>query len=325
MIGLFRSLNPLNLVVLVIVAGLFRLGVYFNPPGNLNFSIFESYASVLFNFSNQNLFSVESNLFFALVIVIIQAILFNRVINEYNLLGKPSFLPALMYVTCSSLLTNFLVLTPALLCNFLMIWMLNKFLSIHRKESAQSTMFDLGMIIAVGTLLYLPFITMMLLLWICLLIFRPFNWREWIAGIIGFLTLYFFIAVAYYLTDSYQKLKNFEVPLAIEFKLTGINIYDYLVIVPVLFILFLSAISIQQKLYRSYVHIRKSYLMLFFVFIFSMLSFFITSKYQVYHFLLAVPSIAVFMGFFFISATKKWFYESLYLVLAGCIIYFQFL
>jgi hypothetical protein len=162
-------------------------------------------------------------------------------------------------------------------------------------------------------------------LWICLLIFRPFNWREWIVGIIGFLTLYFFIAVAYYLTDSYQKSKNFEVPLAIEFKLTGIKIYDYLVLVPVLFILFLSVISIQQKLYRSYVHIRKSYLMLFFIFLFSMLSFFITSKYQVYHFLLAVPSVSVFMGFFFISATKKWFYESLYLVLAGCIIYVQFL
>jgi hypothetical protein len=325
MIGLFRSLNPINLVVLVIVAGILRVGIYFNPPDNLNFSVFESYAAVLFNASNQNLFSVESNLLFALIITLIQAIIFNRVINEYNLLGKPSFLPALMYVTCSSLLTHFLVLTPALLCNFLMIWMLNKFLSIHRKESAQSTMFDLGMIIAAGTLIYLPFIAMMLLLWICLIIFRPFNWREWVAGIIGFLTLYFFIAVAYYWTDSYQELKDFVVPLATEFKLIPINIYDYLVLIPVLFILFLSVISLQQKLYRSYVHIRKSYLMLFFALIFSMLSFFITSKYHVYHFLLAVPSAAVFMGFYFISATKKWFYEGLYLLLMVCIVYFQFL
>jgi hypothetical protein len=185
-------------------------------------------------------------------------------------------------------------------------------------------MFDLGMIIAVGALIYLPFAAMMFLLWICLIIFRAFNWREWTVGIIGFITVYFFIAVAYYWTDSFEELRNFKVPLAIDFKLFRINIYNYLVFIPLLLILFLSVISLQQKLYRSYVHIRKSYLMIFFMFVFALLSFFITSKYQVYHFLLAVPATAVFMGFYFISATKRWLYESLYLILVGCIIYFQF-
>ena len=324
MIGLFRTLNLLNLLMLGIIAVVLRLGILLNPPNNLDFSIFESYASVLFNIPTENLFSVETNLFLALILTFIQAILFNRIVNEYNLLGKQSFLPALMYVTCSSLLIHFLVLTPALICNFLVIWILDKFLSIHRKESAQATMFDLGMIIGVGALIYLPFVSMMLLLWICLIIFRPFNWREWLAGIIGFATVYFFIAVAYYWTDSYRDLQDFKVPLAIEFKLLQINIYNYLVLVPLVLILFLSIISLQQRLYRSYVHIRKSFLLLFFVLIFTLLSFFITSKYQVYHFLLAVPAASVFMGFYFMSATKRWFYESMYLIFVGCIIYFQF-
>ncbi|MBC8052991.1 MAG: beta-carotene 15,15'-monooxygenase [Sphingobacteriaceae bacterium] len=324
MIGLFRTLNPVNLLVLGILSILLRLGIILNPPTNLDFSIFESYASVLFNLPAGNLFDVRTNLLLALIITLVQAVLFNRVINEYNLLGKQSFLPALMYVTCSSLLVHFLVLTPALICNFLVIWILDKFLSVHRKESAQATMFDLGMMVAVGALIYLPFIAMMLLLWICLIIFRPFNWREWLAGVIGFITIYFFIAVAYYWTDSIEKLRDFEVPLAIEFKLFQINIYNYLVLIPLLLILFLSVISLQQRLYRSYVHIRKSFLLLFFMLIFMLLSFFITSKYQVHHFLLAIPAASVFMGYYFMSAGKKWFYESLYLILVGFIIYFQF-
>ena len=324
MINLFRTLNPINLLMLVILAVILRSGILLNPPETLDFTLFESYASVLFNLPSESLFSVETNLFLALLLTLIQAALFNKVVNEYNLLGKQSYLPALMYVTGSSLLVHFLVLTPVLVCNFLVIWMLNKFLSIHRKDSAQSVMFDLGMIIAVGTLIYLPFIAMMVLLWISLIIFRPFNWREWIVGIIGFVTIYFFIAVAYYWTDSLEELRSFKVPLAMEFKLPVINIYNYLVLIPLLLILFLSVISLQQKLYRSYVHIRKSYLMLFFVFVFSLLSFFITQEYPIYHFLLAVPAVAVFMGFYFISANKRWFYESLYLVLVGCIVYFQF-
>lgn len=325
MIGLFRTLNLLNLLLLGLIAIALRLGVFLNPPQNLNFSIFESYASVLFNIPVVNLLSVEANLFFALIITLVQAVIFNRIMNEYNLLGKQSFLPALMYVTCSSLLAHFVVLTPALLCNFLVIWILDKFLSVHRNESAQAAMFDMGMIIGVGSLVYLPFVAMMLLLWVCLIIFRPFNWREWLAGIIGFGTVYFFIAVAYYWTDSFAALRDFKVPLAIEFKLLTINIYDYLVLIPVLLVLFLSIVSLQQRLYRSYVHIRKSYLLLFFMLIFTLVSFFITSKYQVYHFLLSVPAASVFMGFYFMHGTKRWFYESIYLVMVGCIIYFQFI
>jgi hypothetical protein len=324
MIRLFKGLNPLILLVLVAIAILLRIGIFVNPPSKLDFALVEPYAAVLINFPAQNLLSIQENIIIALVIILIQAVLFNLVVNNYNLLGKSCYLPALMYVTTSSLLVPFMVLTPALLCNFLLIWMLDKFLSISRQESAQANMYDLGLMIAIGTLIYFPFIVMLILLWISLLIFRPFNWREWIAGLIGFATIYFFIGVAYYWTGSLSDLQNFKVPLATDFpRLFDIKMYDYLVIVPVLVILLLAVFALQQKLYRSYIHIRKSYLLLFFVLLLSLFSFVINAKHPIYHFLMVVPAVAVFMGFYFISATKAWFYESLYLVLAGTIIYFQ--
>ncbi|WP_207426460.1 DUF6427 family protein [Pedobacter sp. SYSU D00535] len=325
MIEQFKRLNPVNLLFLIAIAVFIRIGIFLQTPEISSFDILEPYANYVVSIDSQNLFSPAANAFFALVVTLIQAIIFSRVVNNYNLLGKPSFLPGLMYITASSLLTPFLVLSPALLCNFLMIWLIHRFLSVYRKNEARSVMFDCGMIIGVGSLIYFPFATMLVVLWIALAIFRPFNWREWVAGIVGFMTIFFFLGVFYYLNDSFQELNTSKMPLAHAFpKNLNINLYDYIVVAPLLLIMVLSVVSLQQKLYRSNMHIRKSYLLLFFLLVFAFLSFYLKPDYHLYHFLLAVPPVAVFMSHYFMNASKKWFYESLYLLLISFIIYFQF-
>lgn len=325
MIDFFRKLNPIGLIILVAIAVFLRLGIFLQLPETLEFTFWENYVGTLFHVSLDSLFDPSANVFSAMVITLVEAVIFNRIVNHYNLLGKPSFLPALMYVTASSMLLPFVTLSPALLCNFLMLWLISKFLSIYRKTEARSVMFDSGMIIAVGTLLYFPFIGMVPVMWIALSVFRPFNWREWVAGLVGFFTIYFFLGVIYYLNDSFEKFYHLKVPLAAQFpNLLQVNFYDFIVLVPIILILVLSVISLQQKMNRSGVHVRKSYLILFVTAIFSLLSFFIKPDYQVYHFLLAVPPLAVFMANYFMNASKRWFYESLYLLLLAFIVYFQF-
>ncbi len=326
MIDHFRKLNPINLLLLAIVAVLLRVGVLVQVPESIEFTFLEPYVASFFNFNPQTLFSPAANIFFATVITLIQAIIFNRIINNYNLLGKPSFLPALMYVTGSSLLVPFLVLSPALLCNFLMIWIIERFLSIYRRTEARSPIYDVGMLVAIGTLIYFPFAGVFPLIWIALTIFRPFDWREWIAAIVGFFTIYFFLGVAYYLRGAIEDFYAIDVPLATTFpKQFHIDLYDYIVLIPLLLIMILSVSSLQKKLYRSNVHIRKSYLTLFFVLVFAFLSYYIKQEYRMYHFILAVPAAAVFMGHYFMNASRKWFYESLYILLLICIIGFQLL
>ncbi|WP_207533797.1 DUF6427 family protein [Desertivirga arenae] len=325
MIDFFRRLNPVSLLIIIIIAAFLRVGVLLQLPEHLEFTLLETYAGTLLSIPSGELFSPSANLFFATIITISQAVIFNRIVNNYNLLGKPSFLPGLMYVTVSSLLVPFVVLSPALLCNFLMLWLFSKFLVIYRKEEARSVMYDSGMIIGLGTLIYFPFIGMIPMLWIALIIFRPFEWREWASGIIGFFTIYFFLAAAYYLNDSFQQFAQLKVPLAAAFpSLFKLNIYDYIVLAPVLVVLVLSVYTLQTKLNRSSVHIRKSYLIVFIQAIFSILSFYIKSEYHAYHFILTVAPISLFMAHYFMYAGKRWLYESMYLILLGFIIYFQF-
>jgi len=324
MINLFKSLNPLNVLWLAVILFALRAGYLLNLPAKIDFP-FSPLLSRLLIVPFGGYISPFLNVLLAAIMVFIQALLINYLVNHFNLLGKPTFLPALMYITLSGLFTPFLVLTPPLICNFLVIWMLFKLFSFYKSKDAKSTAFDLGMIVAIGSLIYLPFIFMFLLTWIALVIFKPFDWREWISGIIGYVTIFFFLAVYYYLNNSLARFGDIWLPLATKFpdRIT-INYYNYLVLIPVVAILILCFFKLQQNFYKSYVQVRKSFQLLFIVFLIAALSFYVEAAFQLSHFLLCMVPAAVFFAYYFLYARRKWFYEVLFGLLLITIVYFQF-
>jgi len=302
-----------------------RVGYLYSAPANIEFTFVEAFARTLVPLAYEHLFSPAANMLVAGILVFIQAMLLNLLVNRYNLLGRSSFLPALMYVTASSLFTPFLVLSPPLICNFLVIWMLFKLFDLYKGEGALSNTYDLGMIVAIGTLIYFPFIFFFLVIWIALVLFRPFNWREWIAGIIGYATIFFFLAVFYYLHDQFGQFFNIWLPLGSKFpKINITNYYNYVLLIPVIIILGLCFVRLRQNFFKSYVQVRKSFQLLFFMFLVAGLSFYVRAQFVLDHFLLCAIPAAVFFAYYFLHATSKWFYEILYLLLFISIIYFQF-
>lgn len=325
MVGIFRSFNPLNALWLAIVLFVLRIGYMLHAPANIEFTFVEPFARTLVPLDYEHFFSPGANVFLAAVLVFIQALLLNYLVNRDNLLSKPSFLPALMYVTVSGLFTPFLMLSPPLICNFLVIWMLFKLLDFYKGENAMSNAYDVGMIVALGTLIYLPFIYMFLLIWIGLVIFRPFNWREWVAGIIGYATIFFFLAVIYYMKDEMSRFYTIWLPLGTKFRNSiHIDYYNYLILIPVIMILGLCFVTLRQNFFKSYVQVRKSFQLLFWFFLIGGLSFYVKEQFNLNHFLLCAVPAAVFFAYYFLYAGKKWFYETLFLLLLAGIIYFQF-
>jgi hypothetical protein len=326
MIRFFKALNPLNILWLVVILFVSRAGYLVNAPANMPFAFGEPFARLLIVPGMYfNAVSTSYNVLLACVIVFAQALLLNHLVNHYNLLGKPTFLPALMYVTVSGLFTSFLVLSPPLIGNFLLIWMLFKLFSFYKSNDAKSSAYDLGMIVAVGSVIYLPFIYLFLVVWIALIIFRPLNWREVLAGIVGYATVFFFLAVYYYMNDSLSQFYSIWLPLGTKFP-DSINIHylSYVVLIPVIVILSLCFIKLQQNFFKSYVQIRKSFQLLFVVFLVAGLSFYVKTPFNLNHFLLCAVPCSVFFSYYFLYAKNKWFYESLYLLLLISIIYFQF-
>ena len=325
MINTFRKFNPMNALWLAVLLIVLRIVYILHAPDRIQFVFVEPFARLLVPVSYEYALSPEVNVLIASVLVLTQAILLNTLVNYYNLMGRSTSLPALMYIVISSLFTPFLVLSPPLICNFLVIWMLYKLLTLYKGQDAKSTAFDLGMIVALGSLIYFPFIYMFLAIWISLIIFKPFDWREWLSGIIGYATVFFFLAVFYYLNDRLGQFYNIWLPLTTKFPdKININYYNYLVLIPVIIILFLGTIKIRQNFFRGYVQIRKSYQLLFCLFIVAGLSFYVKANFQLSHFLLCAIPAAVFFSYYFLYANIRWFYESLFFLLLIGIIYFQF-
>ncbi len=324
MINLFKTLNPLNILWLAVLLFLLRAGYLVNTHTNVDFAFADVYERILLPHYGYSI-PLVWNVFFAGVIVFIQAFLLNHLVNHHNLLGKPSFLPALMYVTASGLFTPFLVLSPALLCNFLVIWMLFKLFSFYKSKDAKSAAYDLGMMVAIGSIIYLPFNYFFLAIWIALIIFRSLNWRELAAALMGYVTVFFFLAVYYYLNDSLRHFYVIWSPLGTKFPdIINIHYYNYLVLIPVILILILCFLRLQQNFFRSYVQVRKSFQLLFFIFLIAGLSFYTKAAFQLKHFLLCAMPVAVFFSYYFLYAKLRWFYETLFLLLLIGIVYFQF-
>jgi len=324
MINAFRTYNPLNFLWLVLLLILTRICYVFNAPPKIEFVFFESFARLLFPVAYEYALPPVVNILIASVFVLVQALLLNQLCSKFNLLGKPSLLPALMYITVSSLFTPFLTLSSPLICNFLLIAMLYRLFALYKGTEAKSIAYDLGMIVAVGSLFYLPFIYFFLIIWIGLITFKPFDWREWVAGALGYATIFFFLAVFYFLNDRIGQFYTIWLPLATKFPdKININYYNYLLLVPVIVILALCFIKLRENFYRSYVQTRKSYQLLAIVFMVAALSFYVKA-FQLSHFLLCAVPGAVFFAYYFLYATKRWFYESLYILLVAGIVYFQF-
>jgi hypothetical protein len=325
MISIFKAFNPLNVIWLAILLFLLRIGYIAQLPNKLEFTFVEPFARLLVPVSYEYAFSPIGNVFLAGVLVLAQALLINYLVNHFNLLGRPTFLPSLMYITLTGLFTPFMVLSAPLICNFLIIWMLFKLFSFYKSDDAKSTAFDLGMIVAVGSMIYLPYFYLFLAIWIALIIFKPFNWREWISGVLGYLTVFFFFAVFYYLNNRLTSFYSIWAPLGTRFpNRININSYNYLVLIPVLLILALYFVKLQQNYYKSYVQVRKSFQLLFFIFLIGGLSFYVKSEFNLNHFLLCAVPASIFFSYYFINANIRWVYESLYLLLLISIIYFQF-
>ncbi|ULT27687.1 hypothetical protein KUH03_13915 [Sphingobacterium sp. E70] len=197
---------------------------------------------------------------------------------------------ALMYMTLASLFLPFLVLSPTLICNFISIWMLSKLLSLYRQTDVKAEMFDLGMIVGIGSLIYFPFLSMFFLLWIALLIFRPFNWREWITPLLGLATIYFILGVIYLWVGKMDLFYTIWLPFTYKFPTAiRIQLFDYLVLVPVLFTLILFLLILKDNFFKSIVHIRKSFQLLFFMLCLAVASFYWNKKLTEAHFLLCAP------------------------------------
>jgi hypothetical protein len=324
MIQQFRTSNPFNILLLAVITGLLRLVYLYNLSTDITQPFGELFNRLLVPPLYHLKINSSLNVGIASVVILAQALLLNRIVNQHNLLSKQTYLPALFYVVLCSSLTVFLTLSLPLLCNFVLLYIFNKLLLSYKLTDAIAVFFDMGFIIGLATILYFPLIGLLLFIWCCQIILRPFYWREWMASIIAFLLAMFFLAVYYFHNDKLINFIDIWHPFNIPLKLfVNIRYNQYLVLLPIVAALFLGFVSLRSNFFKSFVMVRKGFLVLFLLTIIIIFSYYLSPDFAITHFIMLGIPLCVLLAYYFLYAKRKWIYESLFFIILAFILYFQ--
>jgi hypothetical protein len=263
LIGIFKQKNPGNALVLLIYALVLKFSIFIHPVipqlHKEDNYLYRIILHVLMSFFG------DKPVFFSLLTFLLlftQATLFNRICNHQKLFPRPNYLPGMTYILVTSLLPSWNYFSAPLLINSLMIWafyrMATLYNNIHRPDGA---IFNIGMLTGIVTLLYLPAMAFLLLVFFALIIMRPFRLREWFIGLFGFTSPYYFLFIALYLTNQWSW---HNIVPQILFRLPGIpgSIWITLGIVLLILPFLAGGYFIQFNLNKMLIQVRKMWSLL---------------------------------------------------------------
>lgn len=320
-INFFRSQQPLAYIMLAITAIVIWIAGY-----GSNFAVHTDNAMPFYFFILSIIKPFPTALYFlsALTLIIIQAIHLNNIINKHEVLYKSSLLPGLFFILLSCAIPQFISFHPLIIVNSILIFILDKIFRLYKNETPLALDFDICVLLSVATLFYFPAIIFILIYAIGLIILRPFSWRDWIVGLMGFLTPVFFVILYFFLTERLNEFGEmvFRNEITRQFNIKNAIPPGYpFTVVLVSIVSLLSILKLRGSFYKNVAKTRNYQQIILFFLVVSLLFLIFTPSAALYRFsILAIP-LSVVIAYYFLAAKKMWISESLFYIFIILIIY----
>jgi hypothetical protein len=180
------------------------------------------------------------------------ALLVNGLNETFEMRSKANQLPALIYLLFLAVFPDDHRLNPALLGNLFLMGSWWFIFATYRTDKCMDEIFLGALLLSIGSLVYFPLIFQFVGLLVSLAVLRPFNWKEWSVGLIGFLLPFIYLFSYYYLTDQLgQKVHYIFVEGILDwvwdFKFT----YSNILFIAFTSILFIFSLFIQLNLMNT--------------------------------------------------------------------------
>jgi hypothetical protein len=243
----------------------------------------------------------------------------NNLIFDKSILNKSSVLPA----TFVLLISLFFSYSPIWPVNFLLLFYFNNLFSIYQIDRPYVYLFDAGLILGICFLFYPPTILFLLTLFAANFIYSSLGWRSFVIPIFGFLAPFFLTLGYLYCFSSISNFVNHYFQ-AISFYTPSIQAPNYLsfFIITSLVIFIFSVIELIRWLHMKSLRSRKSFIILFIFSFCVFLGLFFKSSLGWDHLFLFVLPFSVLSSNYFLFVYKKWWYESLFIILLISVFYF---
>ena len=274
---------------------------------------------------------IAFNSIFSLVItyilVLIQAFLLVQFNKKYILINYRTYLPAFFYVVISSSFVQLHRLNPVIIGTIFIFVAINFIFSTYRTEYALNKLYLAGFFISIASLIWGPLAIFILIILISLSILRPFIGREWIVGILGFLTPFLFVFVYYFVFLEENELVRLIDHFISNFSLIKIfyslHFSYYIFYGFVVFIITIASYNIVINYQKKKIKTRKYFEINWWLFFIS-LGLFLIFKNVTYEiiYLMSIP-ISFLLTDYFYATKKSWYLNGILLILIGSLVYIQ--
>jgi hypothetical protein len=207
-IAIFKQKSPGNIVVLLLFGLLLKLPLFLYPKNvaasQIDGRLYQWLMSLLPP-GQPMLYSV-----IAFSLLYIQAIMLNYMVNEYRMIVKATYLPAMSFLLITSLLPEWNYLSSPMLANTFIIWMFIYLFRLYNSVNAKAQVYNIGLIAGVTSYIYFPSAAFVICILIGLMILKPFRLNEIVLFFLGCLTSYYFHAVYLFLFYNHSGAEEFN-------------------------------------------------------------------------------------------------------------------
>ncbi len=324
MVSMFRQKSPGNVVVLLIFGLLLKLPLFLHSKQIVATQNDEDFYHWLINWltslSPNNAFLCAAVSF---LLLYSQALLINHLINEYRLIARPTYLPAMAYLLITSLLPEWNYLSSPLVAATFIIWIFIRLFRLYNLPASQGPVFNIGLLLGLASYFYFPSACFMLCILLGLMILKPFRLNEIVLFLMGCLTPYYFIAAYLFLNDK-MSWSGFIPHISIKVPDVKSTIWlagsTLLLTIPFL----VGGYYVQIHLHKMLIQVRKAWSILLLYLLLAFFIPFVNGNSSFSNWILLAAPFAAFHSATYFYPVKKWVSALLFFLTTGYVLYLEY-
>ena len=242
----------------------------------------------------------------SILLLYIQAVVLNQVFENHRLTERNHLLTAAIYVITLSSNSDLTQPLGILITNFILIILLNIVLNIYGRKEPFRHVFDAGFLIGLASMIYFPVVYFILFVWIALMLYQIFTWREWVIPVIGLSIPYLFAGTYFFWKDSLTlELSHLSTPFTkfspLFFEST---VYFYLFSGLIILLILISLNHALREQRKSTIPVRKKTGVLFAFLFIALMSGFFSGEILMRYLLITFIPVSMFIAQYFTGLRK---------------------
>jgi Family of unknown function (DUF6427) len=316
-IGIFKQKAPTNALLLFIYALVLKFPIFLHPyPPVLHAEDNYLYRFILGALNSLFGQAALPYAVLSFILLFAQATLLNSICNYHKMLPRANYLPGMCYILITSLLPDWGHFSAPLLINSIIIWCWYRMVALYNSPSPVAAIFNIGLFLGLATLLYVPAIAFLILLFFALLIMRPFRIQEWFVGFIGFTSPYYFLVLVLYFTHQLHW-ANLIPHIRFTFPAIPGSIWTIAAMSLLVIPFIIGGFYVQNNLNKMLIHVRKSWSLLLVFLIAAILVIIINKAGSYENWIVTAMPFAVFHSAAYYYPQKKFVAAALHWVCFG--------